>query len=242
MAEGGELRRAKDVPHAPHPEEHQGSRAQDIGPDIKRMRDYVYGRLPEAEHRAFEEQMECDPVLVQEVEHLLRFREGLQVVSSQGYLQQIAKQRRRTWSWVGALAAAALAGIALLLWQQRPADGGVLSAYVPADSAGVRLPVAAEYRLLVTRGSTAWSISLPPRGLIKFDIPVSGGSRFKATLLRTEDDPARNIGTVSGLRPDAEGVVHAYADASWLNPGSYALQLESDAGERQRIPLRLTMP
>jgi hypothetical protein len=140
------------------------------------------------------------------------------------------------------LAAAAIAGVALFLWQQRPADGGVLTAYVTADSAGVKLPVAAVYRLLVTRGSTAWPIPLPPRGLIQFDIPVSGGSRFRATLLRTEGDPATNIGTVSGLKPDAEGVVHAYADASWLNPGGYALQLESETGERERIPLRLTMP
>ena len=94
----------------------------DVERDFERMRDYVRGRLPDDERRTFEDRLTRDPVLVREFEQTLRLREGLEQLKEQGYFAGLAPlNTRRLAMWMPALAAAAIAALAVILWVQPPA-------------------------------------------------------------------------------------------------------------------------
>src|SRR5215472_14357808 len=91
----------------------------DLDHDFERMRDYVRGRLTENESQAFEDRLARDPELVREFEQTLRLREGLEQLKDQVYFVKPAPRPvRRRIVWMPALAAAAVAALAILLWVQ----------------------------------------------------------------------------------------------------------------------------
>lgn len=193
---------------------------------------YVTGRLPAAEHRAFEERLEQDPDLVQELEQLLRFREGLEILRQEDYFRKAPPRSRALRIWVPALAACLVAAITLFFWHRQDAGSApVLSASISNDSAGALVPVVAHYTFVPTRGGAAQDLYPPSSGLLEVRIMPGAApstSRYRVTLTYTDEEPARPIGTVNHLSVAANGYVYTYADASRLSPGSYVLRIEPE--------------
>jgi len=214
----------------------------DVERDFERMRDYVGGRLADDERRTFEDRLARDPELVREFERTLRLREGLEQLREQRYFAKpAAGLTRRVIRYLPALAAAALAAVAIILWvQPRGAAPGVLRASVSGTALG------AQFTFVAMRGSTSVDLDLPAAGLVEFRAsPVSHatGARFRVTLVRLQPGGAEEpLGSLSGLVPGADGYLHAYADASRLGSGRYSLRVAAadQPGERpQSFPFQL---
>jgi hypothetical protein len=206
----------------------------DVARDFERMRDYAVGRLSDDERRTFEERLVRDPDLVRELEQSLRMREGLEQLREQGYFGGTFARATRGWRmWVPALAAAAIAGLTLILWvQPRTFSPGVLRAS-PGSGAGLSQPVSAQFTFMSMRSSSAPELDLPDRGLIELRAAPAAramASRFRLTLAHGEGVASQSVGTLSGLAVGADGYVHCYADASGLAPGSYSMRIEPDGG------------
>jgi hypothetical protein len=202
--------------------------------DLRRLRDYVAGRLSDNERRELEERMQHDSPLVQELEQLLRFREGLEVLTGKGHFRPAAPKRNRLRGWLPFLAAAVIAGVALLLWQSRGADSGsVLTAAVGNDAGGVLMPVVGHFTFVAMRSAAVPDIYPPANGLI--DLRAAPGmagadAHFRVTLTRSDQEPFKPLGTLAGLAVAPDGYIHAYADAARLSPGSYVLRVEPESG------------
>jgi hypothetical protein len=197
----------------------------DVGRDFERMRDYIAGRLSEEERRAFDDR------LLLELEQSLRLREGFERLQAQGYFRQRAWRPQVARWLVPALAAAAIAGTALLLRAQLDtAPLPVLRATPDANSSSLT----AHFTFVSMRDDAVPDLRLPSSGLIEFraapPLRQTPGA-YRATLAREESGSSRTVGMVGGVAPSADGYVHSYADASRLQDGSYVLRIEGD-GEK----------
>lgn len=204
----------------------------DIGRDYEQLRDYLDGRLPEAEHRAFEDRLVRDPALVSELEGALQLKEGFGQLQAEGYFSQSALPTlpaRPRWLAQAAAAAAAVVAVALSLWVYRLATTPQILrpslARVSADS------VKAQFTFVTLRGSAAPKLTLPQAGLIEFRAKPEGAPslpRYRITLLRVEPFAAEvSVASLADLLPAADGYLHVYADAARLEPGDYSLRVES---------------
>jgi hypothetical protein len=208
----------------------------DVGGETDRVRDYLVGRLSEEERRGFEERLVRDPELVREFEQAREFREGLRQLQAQGYFIKPrttpAARARGLWVWLPALAAAAVAGFALLLWTQRSAvpSGVLLPSTGTAASAGAAA-IAAQFTFVSMRGASTPDLDLPSGGLIEFRAAPGmhqAASRYRMTLIRNDESGlSRSLGLLTDLAPGDDGYVHAYAEAARLAPGSYVLRVDS---------------
>jgi len=126
----------------------------EVGRDSERMQDYIVGRLSDHEHRAFEDRLVRDPGLVHELEQSLRLSDGLHQLRAQGYFDKAASRAGGSRIWLPVLAAASIAGLALLLWLQ-PSTGPlpVLTASLDSRAPAVGPPVAAHFTFVAVRGS-----------------------------------------------------------------------------------------
>jgi hypothetical protein len=209
--------------------------------DYERMQDYIVGRLSDHESHAFEDRLLNDPGLVRELDESLRLREWLQRLREQGHLRKVASRATSFRIWLPALVAAAVAGVALFLgvyrgsWVHRSTSPSpVLMASLASRIAGVGPLIAAHFTFVSVRGSSTPDLDLPSTGLIEFRAaPVSriGVPRYRVTLSRRNPGNALEpLGTVAGVALSTDGYVHGFADAARLEPGSYVLRIESDAG------------
>ena len=211
----------------------------DVGRDFERMRDYVGGRLTEDERRTFEDRLVRDPELVREFEQTLQLREGLEQLREQAYFGKSAPRTgatgvRRFLLWTPALAAAAVAALAIILWVQprsvAPSPGVLLASLEPGTGSGAGQPVNAIFRFVSMRGGSSDDLELPAGGLIEFRAAPSAhaaGSPYRVTLARAVAGGAsQSIGTLTDLAPAADGDLHCYADASRLTAGHYELRVE----------------
>jgi len=162
-------------------------------------------------------------------------REGLQQLRTRGYVRNAAAHRRSFWNWGPAtLAAAAVAGLALFLWQLRVAGPSpLLTASPAARTAGNVAPLfAAHFTFITVRGGSVPDLVLPPAGLIEIRAaPSMRGKveRFRMTLVRPhEGGAAQTVASLAGLALGTDGYVHGYADAARLAPGSYVLRIQPD--------------
>ncbi len=205
----------------------------DVGRDFERMRDYVGGRLADDERRTFEDRLARDPELVREFERTLRLREGLEQLKERGYFARPApRMGRRLLMWVPALAAAAIAALAIILWVQPRTErpGVLLASLASATATGAAPAIGAHFTFVSMRGSSSYDLDRPAAGLIEFRAsPAShaAGARYRLTLARVEQGgAAASIGTLTDLAPAADGYLHGYADASRLAAGRYLLRVE----------------
>ncbi|HYB66663.1 MAG TPA: hypothetical protein VEC59_15585 [Steroidobacteraceae bacterium] len=217
----------------------------DVERDFDRMRDYVSGRLADAERRTFEDRLVRDPELVREFERTLRLREGLEQLKDQAYFVKSAPRTvRRRLAWVPALAAAALAAVAIILWvQPQSSSTGVLRASPGSGTAtGVAPVVSARFTFVSMRGSSSYDLDRPVAGLIEFRASPGGrtaDARCRLTLERVgQGGAAEAVGALTDLAPGADGYLHGYADASRLRAGRYLLRVET-AGQTAEM---LTFP
>lgn len=200
----------------------------DVERDFERMRDYVGGRLADDERRTFEDRLGRDPELAREFEQTLRLRAGLEQLKEQGYFAGPAPRTRRPGlMWVPALAAAALAAVAIILWvQPHSSSTGVLRASL---GSGATPAVNAHFTFVSMRGSTSSDLDRPATGLIEFRASPAdhaAGARYRLTLERlVPGGAAEPIGALGDLAPGTDGYLHAYADASRLTAGRYLLRV-----------------
>ena len=213
----------------------------DVERDFERMRDYADGRLADDERRTFEDRLLRDPELVREFEQTLRLRAGLEQLKEQAYLVKSApRAARRSLRWLPALAAAALAAVAIILWvqPQTSATGVLRAALGPSGATGAT--VSAHFTFVSMRGSSSYDLDRPAAGLIEFRASPTArtaGARYRLTLERVgQGGAAEPLGTLSGLAPGADGYLHGYADASRLAAGRYLLRVEA-AGPAAETPL-----
>jgi len=200
----------------------------DLEHDFERMRDYVRGRLTDDERQAFEDRLARDPELVREFEQTLRLREGLEQLKDQVYFAKPApRPARRRLVWVPALAAAAVAAVAILLWvQPQISPAGVLRASPrSAGAAGI----SAHFTFVPMRGSSAYDLDRPAAGLIEFRASPTGpaaGAHYRLVLERVgQGGVAERVGALADLAPAADGYLHGFADASRLPAGGYLLRV-----------------
>jgi hypothetical protein len=213
----------------------------DVDRDFERMRDYIAGRLSDEERRAFDDRLLLEPGLVRELEESLRLREGFEQLQAQGYFRQRAWRPQVARWLVPALAAAAIAGMALLLRAQLDtAPLPVLSATPDANSS----PITAHFTFVSMRDDAVPDLRLPSSGLIEFraapPLRQTPGA-YRATLTREELGSSRTVGMVGGVAPSADGYVHSYADASRLQDGSYVLSIEGDGEQAAASEFRFTL-
>ena len=210
--------------------------------DYERMQDYLVGRLSDDASHAFEDRLLNDPGLARGLEESLRLREGLERLREQGYFGKAASRGLSFRIWLPALAAAAaVAGVALFLgvyrgtWAHRSTGPSpVLMASLESHTAGVEPLIAARFTFVPVRGDSTPDLVLPSAGTIEFRAAPATRmtvARYRMTLSREDQRGSlQPLGTVAGLALSADGYLHGYADAERLQPGSYALSIEPDAG------------
>ena len=209
----------------------------DLERDFERMRDYVLGRLTDEERRTFEERLARDPELVREFEQTLRLREGLEQLKDRVYFVKPApRASRRLPVWMPALAAAAVAALAIILWVQPHSTGVLRASPGTAGPAGV----SAQFTFVSLRGSSAYDLLRPAAGLVEFRASPAGpatGARYRLTLERVQQGGvAEPVGALADLTPGADGYLHGFADASHLPAGGYLLRVEA-AGQTAETAL-----
>lgn len=216
--------------------------------DLARMQDYIVGRLSDDERRAFEDRLVRDPDLVRELEQSLRMREGLQQLRSQRYFAARASRGRSLRFWLPTLAAAAVAGLALVLPVQRErGTAPVLMSSLDSRGAVKIAPlIAAHFTFVSVRGSSTPDLSLPAVGLIEIRASPavrSMGSKYRVSLSRRGQGGApQPVGALGGLALSSDGYVRCFADASRLTQGSYLLSIAPDtriAGVTESFPFNL---
>lgn len=209
----------------------------DVARDLERMRDYVVGRMSDDERRSFEERLVRDPDLVHELELSLRMREGFAQLTAHGYVVRGAARARASRAWLPALAAAAIAGIAVILWvgggpSPSPVLGATLSAVATGGAAHT---VTQPFTFVATRGAQAQDLHLPSQGAIEFRAAPgvrASGVRYRATLARESASGALEpVGAVGGLALGQDGYVHSYAAAARLSQGRYQLRIQTEPGQ-----------
>ena len=216
--------------------------------DSARMQDFIVGRLSDAERRAFEDRLVREPTLAHELEQSLRLREGLQQLRTQGYFRKAASRGARFRIWIPALAAAAVAGLALFLWQSRVTGPSpiLMASLESRTAAGVAPLVAAHFTFVSVRGGATPDLDRPSTGLIEIRAAPSTQEafpRYRVTLFRQgEGGVAEPVADLAGVGLTTDGYVHCYADASRLAAGSYVLRIQPDAdtpGMAETFPFNL---
>jgi hypothetical protein len=201
----------------------------DIGHEFERLQDYTADRLSDDERLAFEQDLVSDPGLVRELEHSLRLREALRHLREQGKLPRAKSWIAPARIWLPVMAAAGVAGVALLLRMQ------VDTKALPVLTATLQPPgaVTAHFTFVATRESSTPDLALPASGVMEFRAAPQRleNSRYRMTLVRQEDAASvKPVAVVSDLSMHADGYVYAYADAARLTPGRYVLRIEPEAG------------
>ncbi len=215
--------------------------------DFTLMRDFISGRLSDAECRAFEDRLVREPALVRELEQSLRMRAGLHHLRTRGYVHTPRAVRwRLPIGGQAVLAAAAVAAVASFLWLPRWGAAPPLLTATPAAQPSAGSQILRQFTFVRMRGASMPTLELPAAGLI--DLRAAPGSRdgverFRMRLVsQDEQGAAKTIASLSGLGLSTDGYVHCYVEASRLHAGKYLLHVqpvEDAAGAAEVYPFNL---
>jgi hypothetical protein len=205
----------------------------DVSRDLERMRDYIAGRMTDSERREFEESLVRDPEAAREIEESVRLSEGLRELQAQGYFRKEARKPREFGLWLPTAAAAAIAGVALLLWLRPVTESpGVLMVALDSQKSPSAAPlVSAHFTLVATRGGSSQDLDLPASGVVEFRVVPAADSRnssYRMALVHENGAGSTSFaGSLARVGLSADGYLHVYADAVRLSPGHYVLSIES---------------
>lgn len=200
---------------------------------------YVAGQLSPEETAEFEEYLLENPDVIDQVEIARQFRLGLRTLSQEGKLAAVVRSRELPRRW---LLAAGVAAIALMVglasWFLRTGPA-VLSASIDGLGAANSRPIAGEFMLARTRGSTALEIPVaeePEAVLLRLEAPQGpSDAGFRIELLNDE----REIASVADVRAGADGLLSIYLNTAGLEPGDYLVSVSGGKTAPERHPLRL---
>jgi hypothetical protein len=213
------------------------------------VRDYLAGRLSDADARAFEERFTHDPSIVSAMEDVLRLREGLATLRADGQLAHVLKAREHPLrQWVMFASAAALVAIAMFDGVQMFSGKPEVSSSVAGLKLAHAVPaVVARYSLAAMREVPAIPLlDLPLAGAIELRVlaPAAGPrTNYQVSLAALDGAglPA-TVGSAGRLARDADGFVSIFVDAAQLKPGDYVVAVAPDPGDdadASHIPIRL---
>jgi hypothetical protein len=214
---------------------------------------YLAGRLSAADEAAFESFASQHPEIYQDVERVLRLKEGLAVLRDQRKLDSLL--RTRSWRSYIHLAAAAVLLLACgtLVWTHLREAPPVVLAAATADfarSPATTAPLVGSYILARTRNATpAIDLELPAhRGIAQLRLLPSNPTdqHYTARLTRlVPGDGHQLVGELIGLVPSSLDLyVTLYLDSSNLTAGDYEVSLDSQptpsaSAQHDRFTLRL---
>jgi hypothetical protein len=189
---------------------------------------YLAGQLTPAELDAFERTLPDDAKLREELEQLLKLKEGLARLRDRGELDAIVQApARNRWLPLAAAAAAAIVLVALV-WSYLPgAPPNVLASslgqlVVPGQPAPT---VATPYVLAHTRGSPAVT-QLERAGVVELQlVPSTLSSEVSYSARLGPAAGGRIVGRTDAIHMRPDGYLTLYLDTSHLTPGDYELQL-----------------
>jgi len=194
--------------------------------------EYLADRLSDFERAAFEKRLVNETELAQELEMSLRFREGLARLRDTGELEGLLRPRRPPYRLVFAGLAAVLLAT-LIIYAVYPRRSPVVMAVSPAAltaPATAPLRVAASYSLARMRAAVnVPTFPLPSTGALELRVltPSAASGLFQVVLESTGPDVAPSrMGAVDHVRPDGDGFVAIYVNASLLKSGHYSITVD----------------
>jgi hypothetical protein len=208
---------------------------------------YLAGQLSEAECVAFEAELAQKPEIVRELEATARLKVGLAKLRETG---DLAAELRPKPSYRYPLLLALAASIAVAMIGVSIFRGGVESVGPPmlasalssfADQRVRAAPVSQTFAVFRKRvDAYDATIVLPstPQAIelrILPETPAESG-RYRVSLSRLrEDSSLEPAASVLDLRPEADGFVAVFADASRLAPGRYRLVVAGEGAVNELV-------
>jgi hypothetical protein len=202
---------------------------------------YLADQLSDDERQAFEAYYLEHPDIVQELEAAARLKIGLAHLGDAGTMPKLTtprplSTRHRILAAAVAIAAVALALAAFMLPPPVPAPVLVSSSTVLHDKRDRPLPLAATHTLQRTRGAAydaVLDVPTKPHVIALRVLPETQTqpARYRLVLSMFDDsDQAREIASITGLAPEADGFVPVLVNSSRVAAGLYQLTLSGDAG------------
>lgn len=198
---------------------------------------YLSAQLNATEEASFEEYCRQHPEIFQEVDSLLRMREGLAALRDRGELETLI-ERRRWWIPAAAAAAVVCVMVGLGVWSRFPVAHSTLlgtSAVQFKTESNRTLTVAGPYLLMKARDDQA-PIELPlPSLRMAIEIRVlpsesDSTAQYGVAVDRLDpSSPPERVGDVHGLRVDPDRYVSIYLDSAQMRPGTYRLSVTRDS-------------
>jgi hypothetical protein len=218
----------------------------DVTANVERMRDYLANRLSDEEARDFEDRLTREPALASELELTLRLRAGLSELAERGQLASAIRNPNPSRPWWPSIAVAAVIGVlAVSLWAFHAARAPGVHALLLPSSGEERISAQFTFRALRSSDRTP-VLELPASGAIELDVAPAAlrvGARYTVALVQIDADGRRlEIASLPDLSPDTHGLIHCYAAASRLIPGTYALVVTlsgQPAGEAETFTFSL---
>lgn len=211
---------------------------------------YLGGRLSSAEEAEFERALPERPDLREQIEQVLKLKEGLERLAERGELDALLRTPARPrWLPYAAAAAVAVIALAALARFYLPGPPSRLLALSPREfvSAQPSPPVVASYVLARTRGGTG-AIELPRTGVIELRVlpsVLSSTVSYRAEVIASNGTVSgRTVGRLDAGRAAGDGYVTFYLDSAKLARGDYEVLLSPSgaaggASPPDRFPIRV---
>src|ERR1700688_2739021 len=200
---------------------------------------YLAGQLPAKERDAFERVLSEQPELRDQIEQILRFKEGLARLHDRGELDALMRAHaRRRWLPYAAAASVAIVTLGGLLWSQVSSRAPAFLALSPQGFAihGHAAPsILGSYVLARERGGAPRTELKAPQvpGAIELRVLPSTLSTDVHYSVRVsgigDSGNGRIIGRIDAGSVAPDGYLTIYLDSQQLTPGDYEVSLAPSA-------------
>lgn len=225
------------------------------GEDQGALRDYVAGRLPDAQADAFEQRMLDNPALAREFRIACAMHDGLAELEHRGELASLLAAPRAQPFWArpgfaaaaSGLLAAALLGNLWLYGQWQTARSTANRAAPALAAAGPALELRLETTRSgseLTRADAEWSASAAARSVtLSIDASLVPDAAHEVRIAQVQRDGLRvDVLRLGSLLPTADGDLLVELHSTLLPPGDYELLVtnaSNPADGTRRFALRV---